>query len=646
MENKDLAYIKKFYGEQFMHLCRSLFPTLLETEGLLSSIIASKFAPTHALCNALEYPEQREKFSAYIFHLSNTETKFNENVNNETPEQLMKNAGYILYPECQTEDDIQSFKKYYVPREELCTFDGGRLDSCRVWFAVKENVESINREDFDNPSIDDEYSTSVISIQFTRGTTFPILSIKSRYNHMVRNPDCTLNNNLDNIIPGLTESFRQYKKIPTNVSTSVNGTFALPNFVLANNGKYYKVVDSFGEFAFCENNVIFDKCEAIEFNKNKVLLVENYILDFEKKTVSTYKNEENEKDAFAEAIGNIKKMQIQVVDNQHKKVTITNDENQNIVLTINNQNQLIEYYNPYVTKCEKNFLANNEHLQKLDLPNAIIMDENCLAKAYEIANVNVPKLKTIGKNCFNPNRLGCLEEVFAPSLEILGDNCFENALFLKKFDAPNLVNMGRRFLNNCPQLKQFNAPNLVEMKAECFSNCKSLKTLDLPNLKAMEKRCFDGAENLEKINLPSLIEMNDQCFMYNIEANQVNMPNVESIGNCCFSANQRLKTLDLPKVTNIGADFFTENDVLEELHAPKLTKLENNSFHYGCNLKQLDTPSLTEIEYNCFLYVKNLQQINAPNLQRIGRDSFQYTRDKIYDQCNYNNVIEDQLILY
>lgn len=646
MENKDLAYIKKFYGEKFMHLCRSLFPTLLETEGLLSSIIASKFAPTHALCDALEYPEQREKFSAYIFHLSNTETKFNENVNNETPEQLMKNAGYILYPECQTEDDIQSFKKYYVPREELCTFDGGRLDSCRVWFAVKENVENIKREDFDNPSIDDEYSTSVISIQFTRGTTFPILSIKSRYNHMVRNPDCTLNNNLDNIISGLTESFRHYKKIPLNASTSVNGTFDLPNFVLANNGKYYKVVDSFGEFAFCENNVIFDKCEAIEFNKNKILLVENYILDFEKKTVSTYKNEENEKDAFAEAIGNIKKMQIQVVDNQHKKVTITNNENQNIVLTINNQNQLIEYYNPYVTKCENNFLQNNEHLQKLDLPNAIIMGENCLENSYEIASINIPKLKSLGKNCFNPRRCNSLKEVVAPSLEFMSDNCFENAIFLEKFDAPSLTHMGNRCLNDCPKLQEINAPNLVEMEAECFSTPRSLKTLNLPNLNFMGHHCFNDAENLETVILPNLIEMSKYCFMYNVEASQVDLSNVEKIGRCCFSANQKLKTLDLPKVKQIDNDFFTENEILEEFHAPELTKLSSNSFNYGYKLKELDTPSLTEIEFDCFLYVKHLEQVNAPNLQRIGRDSFQYTRDKIYDQCNYNNVIEDQLILY
>ena len=37
-ESKELKRIKKLYGENFMHLCRELFPTLLEQEGLLTEI--------------------------------------------------------------------------------------------------------------------------------------------------------------------------------------------------------------------------------------------------------------------------------------------------------------------------------------------------------------------------------------------------------------------------------------------------------------------------------------------------------------------------------------------------------------------------------------------------------------------------------
>ena len=49
------------------------------------------------------------------------------------PEVLLEMAGYNLY-ECKTEEDIQSFRKYYAEGEEICTFNGGRLNKARVFF--------------------------------------------------------------------------------------------------------------------------------------------------------------------------------------------------------------------------------------------------------------------------------------------------------------------------------------------------------------------------------------------------------------------------------------------------------------------------------------------------------------------------------
>ena len=40
MDNADLNYIKKHYGENFAKLCRGLFSTILETPGFLSKIIS------------------------------------------------------------------------------------------------------------------------------------------------------------------------------------------------------------------------------------------------------------------------------------------------------------------------------------------------------------------------------------------------------------------------------------------------------------------------------------------------------------------------------------------------------------------------------------------------------------------------------
>jgi hypothetical protein len=40
----DLGRIKRHYGEEMMRLCRTLFPTILENEGVLFKVIDSSFA--------------------------------------------------------------------------------------------------------------------------------------------------------------------------------------------------------------------------------------------------------------------------------------------------------------------------------------------------------------------------------------------------------------------------------------------------------------------------------------------------------------------------------------------------------------------------------------------------------------------------
>ena len=142
--------------------------------------------------------------------------------------------------------------------EELCTFNGGRLNSCYVFFAVKKNVNEIKRENFKNPFRQDEYGTSVISIQFSKDDTYT-LSIKNRYNHTVNNPDATFSNDLDNIIPGLTKSFENYYGHQINSSKQV---FELDGYVRANDGKFYKYNYEVDNIYYCPDNIIIDNFEV------------------------------------------------------------------------------------------------------------------------------------------------------------------------------------------------------------------------------------------------------------------------------------------------------------------------------------------------------------------------------------------------
>ena len=213
-ESKELKKIKKKYGEKFMHLCREIFPTILENEGELFEILTGVFSDNcKTLYEDITSEEAEQEFEQFIMdiYIQKSELTTKEEITKDkNPYELLDEDGYILY-ECKTEADIQKFRKYYRLDEELCTFNGGRLERCLVFFAVKKNAEEIERKDFKNPQREDEYGTSVMSIQFEKNGICTC-SIKNRYNHTVNNPDATYGNDLDRIIPGLSYSFKKLLK--------------------------------------------------------------------------------------------------------------------------------------------------------------------------------------------------------------------------------------------------------------------------------------------------------------------------------------------------------------------------------------------------------------------------------------------------
>ena len=118
----ELKQIKKKYGEKFMHLCRDLFPTILEKEGLLSEILGSSFATnSRTLGEDIQAAGLEAEFKNYVYSKIDVAAEKEKEVEEKTPFQLLEEAGYTL-TECTTEEEIQSFKKYYAPGEELCTF--------------------------------------------------------------------------------------------------------------------------------------------------------------------------------------------------------------------------------------------------------------------------------------------------------------------------------------------------------------------------------------------------------------------------------------------------------------------------------------------------------------------------------------------
>jgi len=445
----DLKVIRKKYGEKMYHFCRESFPTLLEEPGKLSKLLSDNFHESHSLFDDIVANGKESEFKNFIYSLVDVENN-NELGMTKTPEELMSEAGYVLV-ECYNEEDIQKFRKYYAPGEELCTFKGGRLNSCRVFFAVKKNVLDIKREDFKKPKREDEYGTSVISIQFTKDET-NTLSIKNRYNHTVVNPDATFSNNLDNIIPGLTESFERYKGI---IQMYKIKNFEIKGYVMANDGKYYKYNYEINNVYYCPDNIIIDNFNVKRYDKSRYLIIDYFIIDLSNKSINLY--DKKLSDSFCDVIKDINKIEIDNIDSG-KKITILGDNNKSLEIITDKDGKIISLKMNKIYDIGDKFLSYNTSLQKFTAENLTEVGDDCL--------------------CFN----NTLQELYFPNLTMVGHQFLICNTSLQKFTAENLIMVGCRFLPYNTSLQKFTAENLIEVGDDFLRRNNTLQELYFPNL--------------------------------------------------------------------------------------------------------------------------------------------------------------------
>ncbi len=509
MDNQDLKYIKKHYGENFAKLCRGLFSTILEVPGELSRIISEKFDTVPTLYE--DVIKQKSAFKNYVFNFFTQKYTQKKHID-KTPEELMDEAGYILYPECKTEDEIQYFRKYFRPSEELCTFNGGRLNSCRVWFAVKKDVDIINREDFPYPYRQDRYGTSVISIQFTRGR-HSTLSIKNRYNHAIANPDATFGNDLDNIVPGLTDAFCE--KYDIDLSPDMYEPLSLDSYIFGADGKLYKSNMNVFGYSYCANNIVVDANRLVmQYDKSKFILIDNYLVDLSNKKIISLPDKQE--DAFIKSIGKIQSINIYIDEAKNRVIEITPEVGEKVQIVVDKLNKMIQYKNMNVKEIGDKFLQLNKNLEEICIPNVEKIGEDFLYSNEKIRNIQFLKVKEIADGFMTSNQ------------EIM-------ALIM-----PNVKNIGNGFMTSNKQIRLIQAPKLENIGSNFLSLNSSIAELDLPSVKTI-----------------------GNSFMFNNSfLCEIKLPNVEKVGNNFLYSNIYMKEINLPKLKEVGHNFMISNSNL------------------------------------------------------------------------------------
>ena len=628
MQKDDLKLIKEKYGENMMHLCRTLFPTLLETPGLLFEVLSSNFNFSKFLYGDIIQNNKVEDFKNYIYSLIDVEKK--TSITLKTPKELLKEVGYSLY-QCNTEEQIQYFKKYYAENEELCTFNGGRLNRCYVFFAVKKNVDEIKRENFNEPNREDEYGTSVISIQFTKDE-INTLSIKNRYNHRVNNPDATFHNNLDNIIPGLTESFEKCYNFQINQNSKY--PFELPNYVTAEDGKFYKYNYEIGNIYYCPNNIIIDNFKVVDTyqEKEKYVIMDYFVVDLVKKEINLYSN--RLKDSFIDGIKNIKNISIEK-ENGNKILRITTISNNLIKIGIDKLNRIISYHNEELKEVKHYFLEFNKVLDMISLPNLEKTGDFFLRNNMQLKTISFPKLKQVGygflchNNILHTMDLEKLEEVDdyflsdnrelrilnLPYLNIAGDYFLYNNNVLKEVNLPNLKRVGDYFLRNNEILQILNLPSLKQVGCSFLCCNESLHTVCLPELEEVEDYFLYNNKILQSVNLPKL-KTAGSSFLYNNNLLQViNLPSLKKVGDGILCHNESLHTVCLPELEEVGDCFLNGNNLLQVINLPKLKKAGSLFLNSNQSLCAVKLPELKQVGEYFLSNNKSLQTIYLPKLK-------------------------------
>jgi len=520
---KELKRIKDKYGEEFSHLCRELFPTLLETEGLLYDLLINKFYPSKFLYSDIVNNKLEAKFRNFINSLLISKERM-EIDTDKTPEELLDSVGYNLF-ECENENDIQKFKKYYKEGEELCTFRGRRLESNYVFFAVKKNVDDIKRENFENPERQDEYGTSVISIQFTRPKP-NYVSIKNRYNLTVTNPDCTFGNNLDNIITGLTKSFEN--NYGFSISKKNEYDLEIPGYVRANDGKFYKYNYEIRNIYYCTDNIIIDNFQVKRNyqEKERYIIFDYFILDMKEKTISLYDNRIN--DSFVECNKNIEKIEIRKEND--KKYIVLKKSNHQIIIVLDKENKIIAYHNDLLTKIGDNFLCYNKSLKAIYLDNVKNIGDFFIGMNTTLEYIHIPLLKRCGSDFLKNNN--CAKEISFLNLEYVGNYFMTQNRGLEYLEFPNLIKAGDFFIAINRNISFFYAPDLEEVGSHFLSCNNGLVFLNFPRLRRFGAYFLNQNQVLKELRFQRL----------------------ERIDSYYLNSNKVLETLEIPE--NISNKFI------------------------------------------------------------------------------------------
>ncbi len=434
---------------------------------------------------------------------------------------------------------------------------------------------------FVEPRRDDLYGTSVISIQFAKGENNTI-SIKNRYNHTVMNPDFTFNNDLDNIIPGLTKSFENYYNL------NINGVYRIQDYffyslkyIKANNNRFYRYKLENNGIYFCENNIIVrdgivDNTYAN--NKERYILAEQYVIDMKEKRILSYINGADSFVKSIDSVGKIISIEINKT-NDNREIIFNYKDGNKVIVTINKHNQIIGYINNYVERIEPYFLAYNQYLNAISLDNVLAIDEEFLGSNSALEKLSLSNVLEIGNRFLHSNHI--LKDVSLPNVRKIGDFFLFRNHTINNISFPKVLMIGNDFISDNRIINNINLPKIEVIGKWFLSKNECLEELKLDNLLYIDDYFLQSNRILKNIDLPKVRIIGNEFLKYNYSLTKICFNKLEQVGDYFLYNNRYIYEVILPKIKEIGRSFMYSNVSVTDVNFPCVTSV-GTSFLY-CN---------------------------------------------------------------
>jgi hypothetical protein len=563
--------IKKQNGEKFAQTIRNHHNGLLEIPEL-----------PHILRYAGRDPNDAEGLLPYLMTLISPKDS-SSSQGNRNPFELLDEAGYNAF-HANTLAKQNSIKHYFIPEEFLCTFnDAARYTKYHIVHAVKKDVDQIKRDDFKGKEDrEDEYSTSVISIQMAKKGGF--ISIKSRYNHTVSNCDNTLESNPNNIIGGLSAALKKHFDVDFTTSEA-----PLPEYFALVGGQIVKYHMEEGDVYFGEK--FWATAGTVHtFDRGRGdALFDGFLFRNETKKLERIGFYHN--DSFAENFNEYYGGNRDLKVDKDGNLTLNGD-----VLIGAEKSRITSLYLPAFKHMDNNCLKEVSELRTIDAPALKSMNLDALRFAPSLVSANLPALERMEEG--NLSNVRSLTNLTISSLIYIGPHSLHNLTSLTTFYAPSLEATGKLSLKNLPSMISVDVPKLRKTNDNCFYEVPNLVTFNAPNVTKLGKSNLSIAQSLATIHVPALETVGD-FFLYVTDALEVfDAPSLKEISNECFSTASALITINTPSVERIGFGCFNDVERLTKFHMPSLKVMQNHCLKNAINLNELYVPRLrTSLEY-------------------------------------------------